>query len=216
MTVGVLGKTDRAGRGDPFQSRGDVDAVAHEVAVGLLDDVAKVNADPEFYAALGRQAGVALDEAILHLDGAAHGVDHAAELDEAAVAGALDDAAMVRGNGGIDQIAAQSPKARERAILVGASKPAIADNVRNQDRSNLPDFGHGAPSRVMQNSTRKGLSRASKAIGTEGSRPEATPGRLRVDLTDPPSRPGRPLFAQFYRSLDQPERRKWVDRRSSN
>ena len=47
-----------------------------------------MDADAELDAALGRQAGVALDHAVLHLDGAAHGVDHAAELDEDAVAGA--------------------------------------------------------------------------------------------------------------------------------
>jgi hypothetical protein len=47
-----------------------------------------MNADQELDAALGRQACVALGEAVLHFDRAAHGVDHAAELDEAAVAGA--------------------------------------------------------------------------------------------------------------------------------
>ena len=62
LAIGVLGQTDRAGRGDPFQSRGDVDAVAHQIAVALLDDVAQMNADPEFDAALRRQAGVAFDE----------------------------------------------------------------------------------------------------------------------------------------------------------
>ena len=82
LAIGVLGETDRAGRGDPFQSRGDVDAVAHQIAVGLLDDVAQMNADPELDAALRRQAGVALDEAVLDLDRAAHRVDHAAEFDE--------------------------------------------------------------------------------------------------------------------------------------
>jgi hypothetical protein len=34
--------------------------------------------------------------------GATHGVDHAAELDEAAVAGALDDAPVMQGDGRID------------------------------------------------------------------------------------------------------------------
>jgi hypothetical protein len=53
--------------------------------------------------------GVAFDEAVLDLDGAGHGVDHAAEFDQAAVAGALDDARMMRGDGGIDQIDAQPP-----------------------------------------------------------------------------------------------------------
>jgi hypothetical protein len=51
---------------------------------------------------------------------AAHGVDHAAELHESPVAGALDDAPVVNGDRGIDQIAAQSPETRQRAILVGA------------------------------------------------------------------------------------------------
>ena len=99
LAVGVLGQTDRAGLGDAFQSRGDVDAVAHQVAVALLDDVAEMNADAELDAALLRHAGVALDHAVLHFDRAAHGVDHAAELDDSAVAGALDDAPVMRGDG---------------------------------------------------------------------------------------------------------------------
>ena len=102
LTVGVLGKTNRARFGDPFQSCGDVDPIAHQIAVAFFDDVAQMDADPEFYAALGRQAGVALDQAVLHFDGAAHRVDHAAEFDEAAVAGALDDAPMMGGDGRID------------------------------------------------------------------------------------------------------------------
>jgi hypothetical protein len=101
-----------------------------QVAVALLYDVAKVNADPEFYAALGRHAGVTFYQAALHLDGAAHRVDHAAKLDEAAITGSLDDAPMMRGDGGVDQVAAQSPKARKRAILVGAGEPAVPDDVR--------------------------------------------------------------------------------------
>ena len=63
-----------------------------------------MNADPEDDTAILGLAGVALDHAVLHLDGAAHGVDHAAKLDETAVAGALDDAPMMRGDRGVDQI----------------------------------------------------------------------------------------------------------------
>ena len=91
LTVGVLGKTDRAGLGNSLQSRGDVDAVAHQVAVALLDDVAEMDADAELDAALGRQARVAFDQAALDFDRAADGVDDAAELDDRAVASALDD-----------------------------------------------------------------------------------------------------------------------------
>ena len=73
----------------------------HQIAVALLDHVAQMNADAELDATLGRKADVALDHAVLHLNRAAHGVDHAAELDEAAVAGALDDAPVMRLDGGI-------------------------------------------------------------------------------------------------------------------
>ena len=52
LPVGVLGKADSAGLGDPLQPRGNIDAVAHQIAVALLDNVAEVNADAEFDAAL--------------------------------------------------------------------------------------------------------------------------------------------------------------------
>jgi hypothetical protein len=61
-----------------------------------------MNADSKLDAALGRQASVALDHAVLHLDGAADGIDHAAELNDDPVAGPLDDAAVMYGDGRID------------------------------------------------------------------------------------------------------------------
>ena len=82
LPVGVLGQTDRARLGDALEPRGDVDAVAHQIAVALLDHVAQMNADAELDAPVLRHAGVALDHAVLHFDRAAHGVDHAAELDD--------------------------------------------------------------------------------------------------------------------------------------
>ena len=107
-----------------------------------------MDADAELDAALRRQAGIALDHAVLHLDRAAHGVDHAAELDDAAVAGALDDAAMVHGDGGIDQIAAQRPEPRQGAILVRARQPAVADHVGDQNRRDFPGLHHSGPSKI--------------------------------------------------------------------
>ena len=83
LPVGLLGQTDRARLGDALKPRCDIDAIAHQVAVALLDDVAQMNADAEFDAALGRQAGIALDHAALHLDRAAHRIDHATKLNEA-------------------------------------------------------------------------------------------------------------------------------------
>ena len=49
-------------------------------------------------------------------------------------------------DGGIDQIAAQRAEPRQGAILVGASKPAVADHIRRQNRCEFPGLGHDAPS----------------------------------------------------------------------
>jgi hypothetical protein len=90
--------------------------------------------------------GVALDHSGLHFDRAAHRVDHAPELDDRAVAGALHDAPVMNRDDGIDQIAAKRPEPRENAILVRSREPAVPDNVQNQNRRNLPGLAHGAPS----------------------------------------------------------------------
>ena len=66
-----------------------------------------MNADAKFDPFFRRHPGVALDEAILHFDGAARCVDHAAEFDDRAVASALDDAPVVGGDGGVNEIAPQ-------------------------------------------------------------------------------------------------------------
>ncbi len=156
LAIGVLGEADRAWRGDALEPRRDIDAVAHQIAVGLFDHVAEMNADAEFDAALLRQAGVALDEAVLHFNCAAHRVDHAAELDEATVAGALDDAPMVHGDGRIDEVAAQRPEPRQRAVLVGAREPAVADHVRDQDRRNFPGLAHSSGSPALRRPSNTG------------------------------------------------------------
>jgi hypothetical protein len=75
---------------------------------------------------------------------AAHRVDDAPELDDGAVARALDDAAVVGGDGGVDEVAAEAPQARERAILVRPREPAVTDDIRNQDRGELPGLAHCA------------------------------------------------------------------------
>ena len=50
---------------------------------------------------------------------------------------------MMRGDGGIDQIAAEGPKPRQGAILVCAGEPAVADHVGDQDRRDFPGLAHG-------------------------------------------------------------------------
>ena len=104
-----------------------------------------MDADAKLDASVRRHAGVALDQAVLHFDRAAHRIDDAPELDNRAVAGALDGPAVMGGDGGIDQIAAETAKAREGSVLVGAGKPAVPDDVGHQDRGQFAGFAHRAP-----------------------------------------------------------------------
>ena len=90
----------------------------------------------------GGSAGVALDHAVLHLDGAAHRIDDAAEFDDAAVAGALDDPTVMDRDRWVDEVAAEGPEASEDAIFVRARKPAVADDVGHQNRDELAAFAH--------------------------------------------------------------------------
>ena len=49
-------QADRPGQRDPFEARGDIETVAHEVAVALLNDIAEMDADPKFDAHRARIA----------------------------------------------------------------------------------------------------------------------------------------------------------------
>ena len=58
LAIGVLGKTNTARISNAFKARGDVDAIAHQVAVALLDHIADMDADPELDAAFRWQAAL--------------------------------------------------------------------------------------------------------------------------------------------------------------
>jgi adenylate cyclase len=135
----------RTGDGTMIEFRSVVDAVAHQVAVALLDDVAQVDADAALDASVRRNAGVALDQALLHFDRTAHGVNHAAELDDAAVANALDDASVVHGDDRVDEVTAERPEPCQRAVFVRPCEPAVAGDVGHQNRCELAGLGHRAP-----------------------------------------------------------------------
>ena len=145
LTIDVFGKANAAGFRDPFEARGDIDTVAHQVAVRFLDHVTEMNPDAELDAAIPRHAGVALDHRALQFGRETHRVDGAAKLDDRTVAGALDDPAVVDRDGGIDQIAAQRSQPREDAILVRSGQTAVAGDVGNHNRCYFPGFAHGAP-----------------------------------------------------------------------
>src|ERR1700688_1314565 len=55
LVVGGVGEADAARRRDALEPGGDIDAVAHEVAVALDHDIAEIDADPELDAPVARQ-----------------------------------------------------------------------------------------------------------------------------------------------------------------
>ena len=89
-----------------------------------------------------RDAGVALDHRVLHLDGATDGVDDAAKFDERAVTGSLHHSPVVHGDGRIDEVAAKCAQSCERTILVRAGEPAEANDVGGQNRREFSVFAH--------------------------------------------------------------------------
>jgi hypothetical protein len=58
-----------------LEPRGDIDPVAHQIAVALLHNIAEMNADAEFDALVRRDLSVALDHRPLDFNGAIHRVD---------------------------------------------------------------------------------------------------------------------------------------------
>ena len=127
-----------------LEAGGDVDAVAIDV-LPVLDDVAEIDADAKLDPPVGRLLGVAQRHLALHVDGAAHRVDDAGELDQQPVAGDPDDAAAVLLDHRVGELAAQHPQPLEGALLVLADEPRVADDIRCQDRRQsalYPRFTH--------------------------------------------------------------------------
>lgn len=94
MVADGTGDADAAGFGQRLQPRRDIHPIAEDVtAIG--DHVAEIDPDAEHDASLRARIAVALDHAALPLDGAAHGIDDAGELDQQPVPGGLHDAAAM-------------------------------------------------------------------------------------------------------------------------
>jgi hypothetical protein len=118
-----------------------------------LDDVAEIDADPEFDPLILRHLGVAHRHLALHVDGTAHRVDDARELDQQAVAGDPDDAAAMLLDHRVGEFAAQHLQPFERALLVDANEPRVADDIGCQDRRQpalYPRFTHFLPGRTTE------------------------------------------------------------------
>jgi hypothetical protein len=140
-------------------TRGDVDAVAIEI-VALDDHVAQIDADAQFDAVVRRDTRVPLGHRLLHRDRAAHRVDDARKFHKHAVAGGLDDAALVLGDLRIEELMAQRFEAFERAFLVRPHQPRIPRHIGGEDRGETAGLAHVAlfiANRKPENSSSRSL-----------------------------------------------------------
>jgi len=139
-----IGDEHSAGIGQGLDPRGDVDAVAIEV-IALDDYVAEVDADAQLDAVVRREPLIPLGHRLLHLDRAAHRIDDAGKFHQQAVAGGLDDAAVVLGDLRIEELLPQRFEALVRALLVGAHQPRIAGHIGGENCGEAADRRHLRP-----------------------------------------------------------------------
>ena len=70
-----------------------------------------------------------------------------------AIARAFDDAAVMHGDGRIDQIAAQRTQPRQYPILIRTGKSAVSDHIRRKNGREFPGLRHDGPFTTRQTST---------------------------------------------------------------
>src|SRR6266436_6313669 len=134
-----------------FEAGCDVDAIAKDV-VALGNDVTLVDADAELDALIRRQRGISFGHCGLHLGRAAHRIDDADKLDQHAVAGGLDDTAVMPGDPGINNLGAERLEAAEGAFFVGLDQPRIAGDIGREDRRE-PTFDANWPGGLHRTSS---------------------------------------------------------------
>ena len=138
---------ERVGHHDPtrlgqlLEPRRDVHTVAVHGAVGLLDHVAQVHADPEPHPPIGGHGGRGAFERVLDRERGRDRAGRGIEDGQHRVAGHVDDAALV----GLDLRAELVPRRVEggdRRPLVRGHEARVPGDIRHQDgREPLPGSG---------------------------------------------------------------------------
>src|SRR5215471_15344690 len=113
---------DPARLGQGFEPCCDVHSVSVDIAP-VLDDVAEIDPDAQFKAAIWRHIGVSLRHFALYFNRATHRIDDAGKFEEQAVARSFDDATVMLLDLGIGQFAPDRLQAREGAFLVLTHQP---------------------------------------------------------------------------------------------
>src|SRR5215471_3977753 len=132
----------------------------------------------------------------MHLDRTAHGIHDTRKFCDQAVAGVLDDPAVMLPDLRIDQLAQMRLEAFVRAFLIGAHEPRVAGNVGGQDCCKTAGRGHGSsnpPCSGLSNAPlyrqptcRNILPSRVVLISQQAAEPTKSPHRRQAELSEAP------------------------------
>jgi hypothetical protein len=133
----VVRDADAAWFCNPFETHCNIDTITKDIIV-RDDNITEVNADAEFDPLVLRHIGILFCHAALDVVGTSHGVDHAGELNESAVAGILHNAPAMITDFGIKKRLSKSFELRQRAFFVDPYQAARARDIRRQNSRQSP------------------------------------------------------------------------------
>ncbi len=133
LAIGFFRNAHAAVLRELLHARRDVHAVAIDV-IAIDDDLAEIYADAKYDPSVLALTFIARGHVLLNRDRALDSIDHAGKFDQRPVAHQLDEAAIAFVDPGINEIAPVRLQTRQGPGLVGRHQPAVADNVRAQDR----------------------------------------------------------------------------------
>ena len=124
---------DTSGLCEPLQPRGNVDPIAIDRAIGLLDDVAEVHADAKSHAPIVRYPVRRRFDTLLDRQCGAHRASGGLEHRKHRITRHVDDAPLMRFD--VDpEDAARSVERRDGRALVRGHQARELGRVRSQDR----------------------------------------------------------------------------------
>jgi len=115
--VSIVGNANPTRLCDPFETHCNIDPITKDIIV-CDDNITDVNADAKFDPLVLRHIGILFRHAALDFIGAAYGIYDAAELDESAVPGILDDTSAMLSDFRIEKRFSKSFQLRQRAFFV--------------------------------------------------------------------------------------------------
>src|SRR6266849_2802836 len=150
LPIGIIGHADPARFGDALKAGSNIDPITKDIVV-FNDNITDVNADAKFNPLDLRYIDIVFGHAALNFDRAAYGIYDAAELDESAVPGILDDTSVMLSDFRIEKRFSKSFQLRQRAFFVNPYQAARARDICRQNSCQPPLYvlaAQGAPPRL--------------------------------------------------------------------